>query len=101
VIVPLDAAPPATPLTNHVTPEFEGSLTDAENCCVPLDCTVALLGETETVTDCAVGAGIVTVAFALVFPTAAVIVTDVVEERLAGALYNPVVLIVPTLELPP
>lgn len=89
-------------MTSQVTPEFEGSLTVAENCCVPLDATVALVGETDTLTDgAAVGAGMVTVAFALLFPAAAVTVTEIVELTVAGALYNPVVLIVPMAELPP
>lgn len=50
LIVPVDATPPATPFTCHVTEEFEEPLTAAVKDCVAPARTLADFGETETVT---------------------------------------------------
>ena len=47
-IVPVAALPPAVPFTSHVTLLSVGPVTDAENCCVAPDATVAIVGEIVT-----------------------------------------------------
>jgi len=49
-IVPVAELPPAVPFTSHVTLLSVGPVTDAENCCVAPDATVAVVGEIVTVT---------------------------------------------------
>jgi hypothetical protein len=100
--VPTLEFPPVAPFTDQVTLVFVVPETVAVNCCVFPAAKVAVVGETDTLT---VTAGwIVTFACAnrlvsamLVAATAAVVkaATD------AGAVNNPPVEIVPTLEFPP
>jgi hypothetical protein len=66
----------------------------AANCCVCDDATVALAGETDRVKTLTEAVAVYDGAAAM----AAVIVCFPVDD---GAVYKPVVLIVPTLELPP
>ena len=61
-IVPVDAFPPAVPFTSQVTLLSVGPVTDAENCCVAPDATVAVVGEIVTTVG---GGDAVTVSVAL------------------------------------
>lgn len=86
-MVPVDASPPTTPLTAHVTPVagFPEPVTVAVNTCVPPIRTVADAGEILT----AISSFNVTVAVALALESAALvalIVTVVVAGRIAGAV---------------
>jgi len=47
-IVPVVELPPAVPFTSQVTLVSVGPLTDAENCCVAPEATVAVVGEIVT-----------------------------------------------------
>jgi hypothetical protein len=50
LIVPTVAFPPVTPFTCHITLVFAAYATLAVNCCVWPVCTIAVPGETSTVT---------------------------------------------------
>src|SRR5271165_1433713 len=51
-MVPVDAAPPVTLLTCHVTTVLLEPVTVAWNCCVPLAGTVAVVGAIAIITVC-------------------------------------------------
>jgi hypothetical protein len=99
-IAPTVAFPPATPFTAHVTAVFVDPVTVAVNCCVFPSDTIADAGDRLTLT----GTGTVTVAWAD-FVTSAALVAATVKEpvaaSVAGAVYNPLVEIVPTVAFPP
>ena len=54
-IVPVAALPPAVPFTSHMTLLSVGPVTDAENCCVAPDASVAVVGEIVTTVGGGVG----------------------------------------------
>src|SRR4029079_17820076 len=86
---------PVAGVIAHVTAVFAALATVAENCCVCPPYSVAVGGATVTDT----GGLNVTVAVPVFVPSAtlvAVIVTDCCVETVAGAVYNPAALIVPT-----
>jgi ABC-type transporter Mla MlaB component len=100
VIVPTEEFPPRTPDTSQFTPLSLAPETVALNCSDWPTCTLALPGEMETET---VAGMIETVALAdAVFCTAlcAVTVTGL-DGTVAGAVYMPDEVTVPTVELPP
>ena len=102
-MVPVAALPPCTPFTCQVTEVLVVPLTAAANCCVPPPVTVADVGEIFTATE-TTGAVIVTVACPLAVELATLVaatVTDPPDGTVAGAVYNPAELIVPTVVLPP
>jgi hypothetical protein len=90
--------PPAIPLTSQVTP-----LTDALNCCVPKFATVAALGDTvmEPAETAVVTVTVAEADFELSACEVAVIVTCVGFGTVAGAVYCPVLEIVPFVAPPP
>ena len=92
----------AQPVTLHVTAVLLSvEVTVGVNCWVPPAGTVALKGEIEIVT---VGAVSVTVALATWVVSAcevAVITCVTLAGKIVGAVYKPVVLMVPTFALPP
>ena len=93
VIVPTVALPPTTPFTLQFTAVFVVPVTVAVNCCVAPVTTVALVGLTLTATGT-----MVTVAEAELVARAwlvAVTVTVAGVGTVVGAVYRPVVLIVP------
>src|SRR5262249_8904108 len=99
-IKPVVCVPPVTPLTCQVTALLTAPFTVAVNCGVVKIATLIWLGLTATATDCAM----VTEAE----PESAVFATDTADTITVagfgtelGALYKPVELIVPTVELPP
>jgi hypothetical protein len=94
--------PPVTSFTCHVTAVFAVPVTVAVNCCVPFTGTLGVDGETVTVI--AGAAVIVTVAlsnFVLSATETAVTVTATGFGIVAGAVYNPPAVIVPTVASPP
>lgn len=100
-IVPRVVLPLVTPFTCHVTEPSLALLTVAVNCCVWFTVTVALAGEMATVTE--VGASMVTWELAVWLVSAletAVTVTTAGDGTLAGAVYSPLLLMVPTVALP-
>lgn len=102
MIVPTVELPPLTPLTRQVTALLAVPLTVAANVCVADVDTVANDGVTATVMGGGV-AEIVTDAVANWVGSAAdtaLTVTVAGDGTLAGAVYKPAVLIVPTVELP-
>jgi hypothetical protein len=95
--------PPCTPFTDQVTEVLVVPVTVAENCCVFPVCRELEVGEIETAT---VGGGamIETPALAVLVESAALLavtVTEPPEGTDTGAVYIPLVEIVPTVELPP
>jgi hypothetical protein len=101
-MVPTDKFPPTIPSTSQFTAVLVVPETVVVNCCDRPTCTLALPG--EIVTDTGVGAGrIVTVALADCVEAKALcaVTTTGLVEAVAGALYKPVVEIVPTEEFPP
>jgi hypothetical protein len=102
VIVPVVEFPPVAPFTCQVTAVFDVFVTVAVNCCVNPTCTLAVVGAIATVTGG--GAVTVTVAEALLLASAweiAVTGTFPPVGTVAGAVYKPDVLTIPTVELPP
>lgn len=102
-MVPAEALPPTTPFTNQSTEVFVVPLTVAANCFVPPGANEAEVGETATDTV-AGGAVIETEAFAALVVSAllrAVTVTVGVAGTAAGAVYTPLDVMVPLVELPP
>src|SRR5712675_812089 len=94
--------PPTTPLTCQVTAVVGDPFTDAVNCCVPKSGTVAALGDTLT-EPAGLTAVTVTIAdadFVLSACDVAVMVTCAGFGTAVGAMYRPVLVIVP-LEAPP
>jgi hypothetical protein len=86
-MVPTDEFPPRTPETNQFTEVLDVPETAAANCCDPLTCKVALIGEMETETDA--GAIIETAALAEAddcTALCAVTVTEPPDGTAAGAL---------------
>ena len=102
--VPTVALPPFTPSTDQVTPVLLVPVTVAVNCCVPLMATIAVAGENVTVMTGGTITGLtVTAALALLVGSAfdtAVTVTCRTAAGL-GAVYSPLLEIVPTCEFPP
>jgi hypothetical protein len=101
-IYPLAWLPPVTPFTCQVTAVLGTPFTVAVNCCVVKMATLTGLGVTTTLT--AVCCPIVTEAepeSAAFAAETAVTVTVAGLGIVPGALYNPFVLIVPTVALPP
>jgi hypothetical protein len=98
--VPIVALPPVMPFTLHVTAVLAALLTVALNCCVALVSTVAAVGANVTDT----GFTTVTVAEADAAGSAtlvAIIVTVAGTGTVAGAVYRPPTVTVPTVALPP
>jgi hypothetical protein len=86
-MVPTDEFPPRTPETNQFTKVLVVPETAAANCCDPLTCKVALVGEMETETGA--GAIIETAALAEAddwTALCAVTVTEPAAGTAAGAL---------------
>jgi hypothetical protein len=97
---PMVWLPPAMPLTSQVTAELGAPFTDAVNCCVPKFATLAALGDTLTEVG---GPVTVTVADADFVESACAVAVTVACGGfgvVAGAVYSPVLEIVP-LEAPP
>jgi hypothetical protein len=94
VIVPTVAFPPLTPSTDHVTAVFEKPCTVALNCSVPDGITNAEVGLTAVIPTA-------TVAFALIDGTETIAALTVCDPAVAGAVYIPDALIVPTVAFPP
>ena len=102
VTVPMVEFPPTTPFTCHVTAVLLVPPTEAVNCCVPEVGTLALTGDTATVTT--VAAVTVTAAEADFVVSAcemAFTVTVAGLGTVVGAVYNPAVEIVPVVVFPP
>src|SRR5438105_3950095 len=91
-MVPTVLSPPATPSTDQFTEVFE------VNCCVRSGVSTATFGEMVTLFG---GAVTVTAADADFVVSAALVAFTVCEPAADGAVYKPVVLTVPTVELPP
>ena len=92
--------PPETPPACQVTAVFDEPITVAVNCCVWPNCKFTLVGATDTVTP----ELRVTGTFAADVPFAwamHVIVTVLGVENVVGAVYSPVVEIVPVVAFPP
>ena len=101
-IVPTVAFPPITPFTCQVTAVLLVFVTVAVNCCVRLMATLTDFGATVTLIPGATN--IVTVADPDLVESAtetAVIVTAAGLGATAGAVYSPVVEMVPTVAFPP
>jgi hypothetical protein len=99
-IVPYVEFPPETPPACQVTAVFEEPFTVAVNCCVWPNCKFTLVGATDTVTP----ELSVTGTFAEDVPFAWAIhvtVTVLGVENVVGAVYSPVVEIVPVIAFPP
>jgi hypothetical protein len=97
-IVPMEEFPPAMPLICQLTPVFVEKLTVAENCRVCAATTDTLAGFTT------MGNAMVTLASAVLLVSATDATVIVTVEGLGtadGAVYTPVPLIVPNVELPP
>jgi hypothetical protein len=94
LIVPTEEFPPATPSTDHVTAVFVNPCTVAVNWSVAEVLTVLLASATDTEPT-------ETVALALFVVSAALVAVTVCDPGWAGALYWPVLLMVPTVEFPP
>jgi hypothetical protein len=103
-MVPNCAFPPAMLFTCHCTAVFVEPVTAAVNCCVVPAVTVAIDGDTVTATPGEVVTGFtVTIALADLVESAtdtAVTVT-VIATAVAGAVYIPLPVIVPTCAFPP
>jgi hypothetical protein len=97
-IVPVVELPPLTPSTAHCTPVLVLPETVEVNCCVPFTFTVADVGLIEMLTDDAVT---VTLALAVLVESALLVTVTVWLPAAAGAVYNPLLEIVPTVEFPP
>jgi hypothetical protein len=99
-IVPYVEFPPVTPPACQVTAVLDEPFTVAVNCCVCPKFKFVVNGETETLTP----ELSVTGTFAVEVPLAwamQLTVTVLGVENVFGAVYNPVLEIVPTVELPP
>ena len=95
-MVPTVELPPATPSTDHCTPVLVVPVTVAANCCVVLTARLADVGLTLTPTSVTV-----TAALADFVGSALLVVVTVCKPAVAGAVYRPLVEIVPEVELPP
>ena len=93
-MVPTVLFPPATPSTDHVTDVLVVPVTNAVNCWVPRGASMALVGIT-------VSRMTLTAALALLLGSAALVAVTVCLSGLEGAVYNPLLLTVPTVLLPP
>ena len=100
LIVPVVVFPPVTLFTCHVTDVFEAFVTVAVNCCVEEVTTAAVFGLTVTETP-AVTVTVAVSDFVLSATEIAFTVTGFDAGTVAGAVYKPVALIVPTVEFPP
>ena len=103
-MTPTVVFPPMTPSTDHVTAVLVEPVTVAANCCVVLTATVAVVGETVTEMLGGTVMGLtVTVAFAVLVGSAAATAVTVTFNTTVvdGAVYKPVLEIVPTCEFPP
>src|SRR5882672_7710979 len=98
-MVPTVGFPPTTPFTCQVTAVFPLFATVAVNCCVNPACTLGVFGLSETL----IGKTTVTVAVSDFVVSATEIAFTVVAPAgtVAGAVYRPLALIVPTVALPP
>jgi hypothetical protein len=99
-MVPTDEFPPATPETSQLMPVVLEPETTALNCCDCPTCKLTFNGEIDT----EIAAGVTdTLALAVAVDWAtlcAVTVTDC-EGTVLGAVYKPMVEMVPTVALPP
>lgn len=83
-IVPTVEFPPTTPFTSHVTVEFEAPVTCALKSCVAPSATVAVDGETTTLT-CGMIATVTDAAFDGSAAGVAIIVTEPGDGAVTGA----------------
>ena len=94
-MLPTVALPPVTPFTCQVTAVLVEKVTVEANCTVPLRPIAAVVGEIE------IGSATVTAAEAPWVVSATETAVTVTEAGLSGAVYRPLVVIVPVFELPP
>jgi hypothetical protein len=95
-IVPTVESPPVIPSTDHCTPVSVVPVTVAVNCFVVLTVTLAAVGLMLTLTSVTV-----TAALAVLVESASLVAVTVCEPAVAGAVYSPLVEMVPAVELPP
>src|SRR5579864_1125259 len=95
-MVPTVEFPPVTPSTDQVIVGFACPLTVAVNCWVAPVIIIAFAGEMASPV-----AVTVTVALALLVPSAALVAVTVCVPACIGAVYKPVASMLPVLEFPP
>lgn len=101
VIQPTVEFPPRVPLTIQCTAVLLVPDTKAPNCWVRLTCILVLVGEIETAMEEVPVIEILALAYALGSAVLRAVMVTGPEGALDGAVYNPELVIVPTVALPP